>query len=232
MSPKYPHLRVASSHRSQANSFPPPNPGAGKNTESTGKSHSPWRDLLKIAALYVFALCLHTNSAQAAIAECVSPCAYGTISASCTTLCTGGTCKNTSTLPNLAGVSVITNKRIKYNCPTSETGQIGCECEEYDTTYVCGEGYYGTATGRFDGCTKCPENSSYCDGGNGTTFTCVAGYYKNGSECTSCKTATGESLATSVAGAAAITNCYIPMNVNITDGTGTYSYTSNCNYSN
>lgn len=52
--------------------------------------------------------------------------------------------------------------------------------------YKCASGYYGTAnTAGTGGCTKCPANAT-CAGGNGSTFICNSGYYKNGSACTAC----------------------------------------------
>lgn len=68
-----------------------------------------------------------------------------------------------------------------------------------------------------------------------TEYRCAAGYYgasTNGtSGCTRCPSSGGV-YGTSAAGSTAITSCYIPANSSMTDSTGTYTFTTNCYYTN
>lgn len=76
-----------------------------------------------------------------------------------------------------------------------------------------------------------------CDGTYTTTneYRCAAGYYGN-AKGTSVYNLTGcnqcPSGGTSAAGATVITGCYLPSGTTGSDSTGTYTYTSNCYYSN
>ncbi|MBQ8293850.1 MAG: hypothetical protein IJX89_00490 [Alphaproteobacteria bacterium] len=89
----------------------------------------------------------------------------------------------------------------------------------------------------------CPENT-WTDYGNtqqircndeliipACEYQCRAGYYGDGTTCTRCPSSGGV-YGTSAAGSTAITSCYIPANSSMSDTTGTYTFTSNCYYSN
>lgn len=77
----------------------------------------------------------------------------------------------------------------------------------------------------------------YCEDGNMCSqltflYRCAAGYYGSPtsslSGCTECP-----SPGTSVAGSnTSKTDCYIPANTQLTDSSGTFTYTTNCYYSN
>ena len=74
-------------------------------------------------------------------------------------------------------------------------------------------------------------NTATCVCTKRTQYRCAAGYYgtsSNGtSGCTRCP-----SNGSSTAGATAITSCYLPSGTTGSDSTGSYTYTSNCYYSN
>jgi hypothetical protein len=125
------------------------------------------------------------------------------------------------------GIITTTTKNTVFkpeDCPKYEGGYTNCACAE-ELTFRCAPGYYGTATSSLKGCAECPDNSIPCSGGNGSTFSCMAGYYKNGTECTACPTG-----GTSVVGSTDITDCYIPKNTTDSDTTGGFTYTDNCYY--
>ena len=66
-----------------------------------------------------------------------------------------------------------------------------------------------------------------CVAGAKTYTSCNAGYYLSGGLCLTCP-----SGGTSAAGATSITSCYLPSGTTGSDSTGSYTYTSNCYYSN
>lgn len=74
-------------------------------------------------------------------------------------------------------------------------------------------------------------NTATCVCTKRTQYRCAAGYYgtsSNGtSGCSRCP-----SNGSSTAGATAITSCYLPSGTTGSDSTGSYTYTSNCYYSN
>ncbi len=74
-------------------------------------------------------------------------------------------------------------------------------------------------------------NTATCVCTKRTQYQCAAGYYgtsSNGtSGCSRCP-----SNGSSTAGATAITSCYLPSGTTGSDSTGSYTYTSNCYYSN
>ncbi len=74
-------------------------------------------------------------------------------------------------------------------------------------------------------------NTATCVCTKTAQYRCAAGYYgtsSNGtSGCTRCP-----SNGSSTAGATAITSCYLPSGTTGSDSTGSYTYTSNCYYSN
>ncbi|MCM1294605.1 MAG: hypothetical protein NC311_03525 [Muribaculaceae bacterium] len=63
-----------------------------------------------------------------------------------------------------------------------------------------------------------------------TSCICQVGYYGNWQSCTQCPALNGFHGLTSGTGASAITDCFIPAGVSLTDGTGTYKFTSDCKY--
>jgi len=78
---------------------------------------------------------------------------------------------------------------------------FGSECKLMGTNYRCAAGYWGSSTNGTSGCDECPGLDSYHPG----------------------KSNPGNNTN--------ITDCYIPKNINITDDTGTYHFTSDCKYS-
>ncbi len=63
--------------------------------------------------------------------------------------------------------------------------------------------------------------------------TCPAGQYGDGVTCTACPfpgTSQSGTNFTNIANNAEKRNCYIPKNTSVTDESGTYEFTSNCNY--
>ncbi len=56
--------------------------------------------------------------------------------------------------------------------------------------------------------------------------------YSTQLNCTACTTATSNTSATSAIGATAITKCYLPSGYSSSDSTGSWTYTSNCFYTN
>lgn len=95
-----------------------------------------------------------------------------------------------------------------------------------DTDAECPEGTYGTSPN----CKTCPTFAS-CPGGNGSIFYCNKGYYKDDTRCTRCPKYDNVYGTTSGSGATAVTQCYIASGVELSDETGTFTYTSNCYYS-
>jgi hypothetical protein len=113
-------------------------------------------------------------------------------------------------------------------------------CAEYDYTGL--------------GCIECVYDVNYCDeseceemecadgeefnqdtcmcegGGGGVAVDCDEGSYQYLDSCATCPTYSNCNIS-SPAGSMFITNCYAVANsCSISDGTGTYTYTSNCNY--
>lgn len=96
------------------------------------------------------------------------------------------------------------------------TAYPDCKCTGTSWTVACRAGMYGSTT-----------NLDYNP--NETDGNCLT----EGGKllCTSCP-ADGTYPGTSAAGTKYITGCYIPANTEISDDTGTYIYTENCNYIN
>lgn len=138
-------------------------------------------------------------------------------------------CTNRTMGPDLqTGLVTHISATYKTNCPSVAGGIATCECEQ-KYTYECGEGYYGTATAIDSVCTACPDNAT-CAGGNGSTFVCDQGYYKNSAQCTKCPSSGLVEGTTAAAGATGITDCYIPKNRVMEDSAGSYHYSSDCYY--
>ena len=106
-------------------------------------------------------------------------------------------------------------------------------------------------------CLNCTSDTSYTDAGTGyqkkvkrscdcssgtatcvatTVYQCAVGYYgssTNGtSGCTRCPASGGVYGTTASAGSSSITSCYIPSGSNLSDSTGSGTYTGDCYYSN
>ena len=98
-----------------------------------------------------------------------------------------------------------------------------------------GNGFYGPVSDWTSGnpanlgitCTACPSHAR-CPGGETTTFICEQGYYKDGSQCTSCGTLNGMAATTAGEGATDKSDCYIPSTYTFTNATGTWHFTQNC----
>ncbi|MBQ8293809.1 MAG: hypothetical protein IJX89_00265 [Alphaproteobacteria bacterium] len=102
-------------------------------------------------------------------------------------------------------------------------------CTVTASEYACASGYYGTATSDSTGCTICPDNAT-CLGGNGSTFRCAQGYYKNGASCPRCPISNNTYGTTLLLNATSITDCYLPSGTEFSDTTGTGTYTDKCYY--
>lgn len=127
----------------------------------------------------------------------------------------------TRQIPN-GTMTIINYAYVSPNC------KDGCPCSLLATSYSCrcNSGYYSTGGNESEcSCLKCPVANSTCY--NANSFSCNAGYYKNGNACTLCPDG-----GTSASGATSITSCYIRSGTTGSDSTGTYTYTSNCYYSN
>ena len=163
-------------------------------------------------------------SSYAALNCCTQDCGIGsgsTFSASCTntSVCN---CKNSTTTSN--GVTTTTSREIYLWC---EGDTKYARCDSSLPSYTCAADYYGTATSASSGCTACPANAT-CAGGNGSTFVCKAGYYKDGTSCKAC-----ESGATSPAGSTSHTACCYPSGSSFSnDGKGSGTYKNACCWSN
>ena len=148
--------------------------------------------------------------------------------------------------PNEYGVYVYQTWTYEETCgeyqetPTGQLiGRLGYCHAVAEDNYMCGKGYYGTATSETSGCTKCPANAN-CNTG-GTTFYCNPGYYKSGSSCAKCpnpttgagdggnwsvssgaEVGTGSIIMGVSGGATSIGQCYLANASVVTDNTGTY----------
>lgn len=63
-------------------------------------------------------------------------------------------------------------------------------------------------------------------------YQCKKGYYGSGQSCTRCPSSGGVYGTTAVAGATAITACYLPSGTAFNDTTGSGTYTDDCYYQN
>lgn len=113
-------------------------------------------------------------------------------------------------------------------------GSCHVETEEH---YICGRGYYGTATSATTGCKKCRDPNA-CSGGNDTTDTsCYSGWYRIGGKCVRCPlpetgpTDEGNYMLHSDTGATSASGCYLDVTSIVTDKTGQYEvYNDRCYY--
>lgn len=187
--------------------------------------------------LTVAAICAACANAYGLGLQCYlapSECTGATADSSCTNICTSSVCPRgtSATLPT--GYTGKVTIAVITQC--NGASSYSCSCGMSTTSSLsCATGYYGTPSytyyngDAFGGCVKCPANTATC---SGTTFTCAKGYYKNGFSCTRCPSSGGVYGTTASTGATSITQCYIPSGTSMSDGTGTYTYTSNCYYSN
>lgn len=113
-------------------------------------------------------------------------------------------------------------------CPDIGDYETEVDCTTVNKiTYSCAPGYYGKPTSYSSGCTVCPSKAT-CNGGE--TFSCDKGYYKSGNMCAQCPASGGIYGTTAGTGATSITECYLPTNTTMYDGTGYYIMTQNCYY--
>ena len=200
---------------------------------SNPRPPNPWRFFLikkkgikMRRILFTLIICFNLTAAKAdlIIGElCYNPCIEGDIGSACSQICS--MCD--SEFKSISGGVITTiTQSLKWMCGTPVT----CSCDVSSRSYSCAAGYFGTAIDAFNGCMNCPIYAT-CPGGNNSTFTCNAGYYKNGTACTSCKTATGNSNSTSAAGATSITNCYVPSGTTESGDSGDFTYMTSCYYS-
>lgn len=63
-------------------------------------------------------------------------------------------------------------------------------------------------------------------------YQCKQGYYGSGQSCTRCPSSGGVYGTTALAGATAITECYLPSGTAFSDSTGSGTYTDKCYYTN
>ncbi len=106
----------------------------------------------------------------------------------------------------------------------------GCSgCSVYDGT--SNSGWQSTGVPGYQQSYVCENICNDCFETSATSYRCAAGYYgtsSNGtSGCTKCT-----SPGTSTAGSTSITRCYVPSGTTGSDSTGTFTYTSNCYWSN
>ncbi len=163
-------------------------------------------------------------------------CTYGTPDTTCNSSLDCVNCNNGIVTTRNGITTTTTGTWTAINCPTyNTTATYSCACRDQNTTHKCASGYYGTATSSSAGCTACPSNAT-CAGGNGSTFVCAKGYYKDGTSCSPCPSSDGIAGTTASTGATSITSCYLPSGstraFSDTNGSGTETISSNCYYSN
>lgn len=162
-----------------------------------------------------------------------SECSMAQADSSCADICTTSVCPRGQSAKLPAGYTGSVTIGVQTQC--NDTNSYSCKCGMSTASKLsCASGYYGTPQyvyyrgDAFSGCVKCPANTATC---SGTTFTCARGYYKDGNKCTRCPSSDGVYGTTALSGATSITQCYIPSGSQMSDNTGTYTYTSNCYYS-
>ena len=133
-------------------------------------------------------------------------------------------CSNTVTWGNWGayGTGLQRKSGTTTDCTTGATTTVyryRCAAGYYSESGIAEVGKLGDIT-----CLKCPTNAATCAAGS-TTFTCNAGYYRFGADCTSCETTCGVGH-TSVAGATSYTQCRAEASVTLDDGLGTFEYTT------
>jgi hypothetical protein len=90
----------------------------------------------------------------------------------------------------------------------------------------CPPNYFGTTIDGLTGCYYCPGNAVQpCGGDNGTTFTCLEDYFKDGDyECTLCwGHSASKQMGKAPQGSVGVQSCYI---VGGADSLGTFEFVS------
>ena len=139
-----------------------------------------------------------------------------------------------------------------YSCMKCPTGYTRTEKTTERLTDCMNEAIFYTCKEDCNGCSNCASDADWSAAGTGymkkttrtcncntcyetVAYQCAVGYYgasTNGtSGCTRCPSSGGV-YGTSTAGSTAITSCHIPANTAMTDDVGTYTFTSDCYYTN
>ena len=109
------------------------------------------------------------------------------------------------------------------DCPTNNCTNCASDISPSDYS----EGYVRTQYRQCLNC-SCTITSNY--------YSCAKGYYgiagTTASGCTRCPSLDSASATTPSYGSSATTSCYIPSGIDITDNSGTYTFTTNCYYKN
>lgn len=134
-----------------------------------------------------------------------------------------------------------------WETDTTKTGnQSLCNTSTQKCQYRCAPGYYRSGLSLPNSpltCKPCPTNGTCAAGVSKPT--CNKGYYMYDAsqsssggvtigktyECRRCPSSGGVYGTTSAAGAESITECYLPSGTTGSDATGSFTYTSNCYYS-
>lgn len=126
-----------------------------------------------------------------------------------------------------------TERIVGASCTSTRTMQI---CSDNTIAATCSGPSIGTAvqtsTGRYK--TELPSGACQCANMSAwttTSRTCNAGYYLSGTSCVSCAATTGNTAATSNAGATSAGGCFLPSGSSASDNTGKYTVIGNCYYS-
>lgn len=84
--------------------------------------------------------------------------------------------------------------------------------------------------------TKCENNTAYAECANIISYKCAVGYYGTpgplNKTCTRCPSSGGVYGTTATSGATSITECYLAVGTTGSDSSGSFTYTSDCYYSN
>lgn len=123
-----------------------------------------------------------------------------------------------------------------YNCEYNSSGGGGDTCD--GTCDNCLSTSWTAADTGYQSRTKATCNTTTCKCSTSREYRCAAGYYGSppaiqqiGSltGCTRCP-ASGVRFGNSAVGSTTITSCYLATGTGISDTTGTFTYTSNCYY--
>ena len=131
-----------------------------------------------------------------------------------------------------------------YSGTSSNHNETRCNSSTNKCEFRCADGYYNKggaiAVGSPKRCAECPPNAD-CSNTTQPYVECHAGYYlvsKGNSisgytkTCEQCPSLGQNNVkGRSAYGSTSITQCYIPLNTDILDATGTYLFTSDCHYS-
>lgn len=125
---------------------------------------------------------------------------------------------------------------------TKNGGSSGGDCD--GTCTNCTSTLWTDYATGYQNKTTATCNTVTCKCTKSTDYRCAAGYYKSGvirclgsidgsASCSGCSRCppSGGIYGSSAPGSTAITACYIPTDTSMSDSTGTYTYTSNCYYS-